>query len=604
MNMKLLLPALLAIGVVSGFGQDHIGRARAALASRDTAVAVEAFTDAARAGQKSSEANYHLGAIALSRGNIQEAIGFLQTSIRQDDENVNALKTLARAHLRNSDPKSALEQMRRATRVAPRDCDVSLMYGRALLEADSVDTALIFLTRARECAPNDPWVYIGLGDAYQKQGVTPLAITNYQKAVEIDPKNIETRYVLARAFERNRQYNEAVKVYEEVVESDSLYADAYFQMGSIFYRAKLYPRAVAPLRRYKGLRPGEFEPALMLAKSLLEVRNYPDAAEAAKAALDIDSSSSDPWRIYFFALVEVKDFARAEGALASLQRRGQLDAQDFLKLGDLYFGLKRREDALKWYNQAVASDSTNCEPYFNLGFLYMQSQQYADAAANFEKRIACDPNSISSYVNAAASYLQTKNLGRARELLVKSIEIKPDFFNGRLWLARYYVQADSFDMARQQYEEVLRLIGDQTDKYKREAGEAHSLLASLFVNRKEYGKALESFRKAAALNYENSGMHLSWGQALLQTLDPTGSAEENKRINEDAVRHFRKCVELDPNNSQGHLWLAEGLVRSRVAGDDENNRRVKEEACSEYRKVLKLDPKSEDARKGLERIGC
>jgi tetratricopeptide (TPR) repeat protein len=90
----------------------------------------------------------------------------------------------------------------------------------------------------------------------------------------------------------------------------------------------------------------------------------------------------------------------------------------------------------------------------------------------------------------------------------------------------------------------------------------------------------------------------------LQTLSKDDQPAESKRKNDDAVRHFRRCVELDPNNAQGHLWLAEGLMRSRVAGDDEVNKKLKEEACSEYRKVLKLEPKNDDAKKGLEKYGC
>jgi len=396
-----------------------------------------------------------------------------------------------------------------------------------------------------------------------------------------------------------------VKQYDEVIASDPTNTEAYFQKGSILVRAKLYSRAVDPLKNFVELKPNSFEGNSMLAKSLLESKKNEDAVKYAENALAIDSSLADVWRTYFYGLVETKDYAGAEAALAGLQRRGKIEVGDYLKLGDLYFGKKEREKALEWYLKAVAADSLNCDPYFNLGFLYMQGQDYANAAVNFEKKITCDSNSLSAYVNAAASHMQTKNSARARELLVKAIERKSDFFQGRLWLARYYVQVDSFDNAKKEYEEVLLLIGDNTEKHKKEAGEAHSLLASLYSTKQQFELAIDEYRKAAGVGYDNGGMRLSWGQAVLQTLNPkTDTPEQARAKNDEAVKHFRRCIELEPNNAAGHLWLAESLVRSRVPGDDARNAKLKEEACGEYRKTLKLEPKNEDAKKGLEKLGC
>lgn len=585
--------------------QDIYNKAKNALMARDTSGAVVAFSDALKAGQKPAESNYYLGAIAFARNSMADAVRFMEASLQTDDDNLDAYKVLGAAYLKNNEATKGLDTYRRAAKLAPKDCDVAVAYGRALLAADSVDAAVVNLTKAKDCSPNDPSIFEGLGDVYLKQGVTPLAITNYQQSVTLAPQNIEVNYKLARAFEKNKQYSDAVKTYKDVIALDSTNADPYFQMGSILIRAKQYGRSVEPLRKFVELRPKSFEGNSMLAKALLETKkNNEDVVKYAKIAIDIDSSSADVWRNYFYGLVEIKDFGRAEEALAGLQRRGKLEVGDYLKLGDLYFGLKKRDEALKWYNEAVSADSTNCDPFFNLGFLYMQGQQYADAAMNFEKKIACDSNSMSAYVNAAASHMQTKNFDRARALLVNAIERKPDFFQGRLWLARYYVQVDSFDNAKTQYEEVLRLVGDNTEKYKKEAGEAHSLLASLYSSRQQYGKAIEQFQEASKVGFENGAMHLSWGQAILQTLSKDDQPADSKRKNDEAVRHFRRCIEMEPNNAQGHLWLAEGLMRSRVPGDNAGIKQLTEEACSEYRKALKLDPKNDDAKKGIERAGC
>jgi len=604
--MKRILSLLVIVGLQQGAAQDIYNKARAALSSRDTTVALAGFQEAVKAGQKTGESNFYLGAISAARKKLDDAIRYLQASLKADDENVEALKIIGQMYLQKKDLVNALKSLRSAAKLAPKDPAVAAPLGLALLAADSIDAAIVQLTRAKEFSRDNAAIYSALGDAYMKQNVTVLGILNYQEAIKLDPKNFETHFKLAKAFEKDKKYNDAVKSYADVIAIDSTFADAHYQQGRIFFLAKLYKNALSPLRDYTRLVPKSFEGTVMYAKALSEAGDHEEAAKVSWKALQLDSTAAETWRLYFSALVETKDFSKAEPALRSLQKRGQLEAGDYLKLGKLYYGLGREEEALGWYEKAIVADSSNCDPYFNMGSLYMKRQNYPRAAQMFERKIACDPRSLSAYINAGITYMQPNNLNlaRTRELFLESIELKGDFLQGRLWLARYYVQVDSFDLAEGQYIEVLKLIGDNVEKNKREFGEAHSLLASLYMTKKQYERALSSFQKAQSVGYENANMHLSWGQSILQTLDPKADVDENRKKNDDALRHFRRCVDMDPNSEHGHFWLGECLVRSRIPGNDDDNDKLKKEACSEWRKVLKINPKNEDAKKGLERIGC
>jgi tetratricopeptide (TPR) repeat protein len=155
----------------------------------------------------------------------------------------------------------------------------------------------------------------------------------------------------------------------------------------------------------------------------------------------------------------------------------------------------------------------------------------------------------------------------------------------------------------EQYDEVLKQVADQPDK-RSVAGEAHFSRGATYFIRQSFGSAAEAFRKALTYGYDTDGLQLMLGQSVLQTLDPKGSLDENQRKTEDALKAFRRCVALNPKNADGHLWLGEALVRSRVEGENERNRQLNEEACSEFRKVLSLEPRNEQAKKAMERIGC
>ncbi len=605
--MKPIVLLILAVGISwNAAAQESLQKARAALASKDTAAALASLLDALKTGSRPAEVNHLLGSIAYNRGKMDEAIPYLQTAVRLDDENADALAMLGLALAGKKDLTGALAHLRRAEKFGKKNPTVLLALGTALLAADSVDAAIQRLTLAKEYDPNNPAVYRLLGDAFLRQNVPPLAISNYQEVIRLTPSDVATRGKLAKVFEDQRNYTEAVRVYDDVLVLDSTNTTAMFAKGKILVRAKLFQRAIGPLKRYTEVFPQSVEGSQYYAKALSGSGYFVDAAKEGQRSLRLDSSNADLWRLVAEAQVETKDFKGALKAYDGLKRHKAFKNEDFSGYGNALVGVGKEDDALEALLSAVAADSTNCDPYYNLGSLYMKKRDYTKAAAMFEKKILCDPRSLGAYLNASACYLQpsTKNYDRARELLMKTLEMRPDFLYGRLWLGRYYSQVDSLDQARMQYEEVLRQIGSNTDRYRSEAGEANYMLGSSYFTSKQYSRVIESMRRASQLGYDNAGLRLTWGQALLQLLGPEKGQEENKRLVEEAISHFRKATGMDQSSAGGHLWLAQALVLARVEGDNAGNAKLKDEACSEYRKVLRLDPGNTDAKKGIERIGC
>ncbi len=605
MNLATLIVLVLCFIQISS-AQDAFNKGKAALAVKDTAAAISAFQDAARAGQKTSETNYYLGEIAYQQDRLDDAINFLTASLRSDDENLDALMTLGDAYLDKKDNTNALAQFKKAAKIAPKDCRVPTRYGSALAEAgilDGPEGAFVQLTRAQICDPKNPLVYIALGDAYLKQGVAALATINYKKALELSPNDIETQLKIARAHAKNRRYNEAVEAYEAAVKIDSTQFDPYFEAGKIFYRAKLWKQTAQFLNKAVRLRPNHVESASMYAQALAGAEIWSEAVKAGAIAVKLDSSNVDNWRAYAYALVETQDYKNAILAFTTLERHNAVKPEDYAKLSTALFRAGQEDKALEIGLKAVAADSTNCDPYFNLGFIYMKKQDYANASKMFEKKIACDPRSLTAYLNAGSSYMQVpKNLPRARELFLKAIELKPDFLQAKIWLARYYAEVDSTELMKQTYDEAIRLASEDKVKNKGILGEAYTQLGSYYFTKKNYGAAVDVFSKAAAAGVESSGLYLAWGQGLILTRGD--NADEARRKTDDAINRFRRSIQMDPCNAQAHFWLGNSLTYLRKEGDTSGNHKLQEEACSEYGKAVKCDPKLEEAKKSAARIGC
>jgi tetratricopeptide (TPR) repeat protein len=596
---------LLALAGTSQ-AQDQLLKARGALATKDTATALAALQEALKLGQRPAETNYLLGMIWHSRGKIDQAFPYLQASVKADDENAEALALLGLTLVEKKDLAGAIGYLKKAEKLGKKNPTVLVALGKAFLAVDSVDAAIQRLLLAKEYDGTNPAIYVMLGDAFLKQNVPPMAISNYQEAVRINPKDTETRLKMAKVYEDQRNYNEAVREYDDLLVLDSTNTAAMLAKGKILVRAKQYQRAIGPLQRFTHLLPKSVEGSQYYARALAGTEYTAETAKEAERSIKLDSSNVEIWRIWAEALVDLKNYPGALKAYGGLKRRNALESQDMAKYGNALVGVGREEEALQSLLAAVAADSTNCDPYYNLGTLYMKKQDWANAAAMFEKRITCDSRSLGAYLNAALCYMQpaSKNLVRARELLVKVVETRPDFLLGRLWLGRYYSMVDSLEQAKLQYDEVLKQAAETPGKNVKEAGEANYMTGSYYFTMKQYSRSVESFRKAYGMSYDNAGMELTWGQAQLQLLDPDKPRETNKSIVDEAIAHFRKAVALDPTSAAAHLWLAQGLVLAREEGNNELNRKLVDEACGEYRKVLRIDSGNQDARKGMERIGC
>ena len=226
------------------------------------------------------------------------------------------------------------------------------------------------------------------------------------------------------------------------------------------------------------------------------------------------------------------------------------------KFGVALFRLGRDEDALKSLTEAITTDSSNCDAYFSLGSIYMK-KDYEKAAAMFDKRISCDPKTISlaANLNAAASYMQLKNYPRVRELLVVTIEREAGLPAGPA-LAGQILYPGRFNG---QCQGGIR-FGAQTNRYERrqiqDRGEAGTTSwACTTSGSNSSGQSVESFRRASGLGKEDASLRLTQGQAVMQTLDPTGDVAENDKKIEECIRLFRRTIELEAGNVQGHSGL-------------------------------------------------
>src|SRR6266702_724621 len=88
--------------------------------------------------------------------------------------------------------------------------------------------------------------------------------------------------------------------------------------------------------------------------------------------------------------------------------------EDWLKEGDNLHALKRYEEALAAYEQAIRLDSNNAYAYINKGIILRNLKRYEEALAAYDLAIHLNPNTTEIY-NNKGNALQALNRNREAE---------------------------------------------------------------------------------------------------------------------------------------------------------------------------------------------
>jgi len=207
------------------------------------------------------------------------------------------------------------------------------------------------------------------------------------------------------------------------------------------------------------------------------------------------------------------------------------------ELADLYRRTGRLRDAVTEAEEILKRDPSNLDARRLLGRIYyhvlgdppggrVQPEMLRRAIEQYEKIVSQDPADLESQILLARLYRFNNDLTKAEAVLKKALERQPD------------------------NEETL------------------TELASLYADTSQFNAAIELLQKVTAKS-PNARMFAA-----------LGSAYEQARNHEEAVRAFRKALELDKDNPEYLRLLGQNLLYSEQF----------EEALAPYQTLLAANP--------------
>ena len=244
-----------------------------------------------------------------------------------------------------------------------------------------------------------------------------------------------------------------------------------------------------------------------------------------------------------------------------------------LNLGLAYFKLNRFADAVPWFEKAVQSDPANFQARVLLGMSDYACRRFADASVHLKVASEQQPDNTELRYKLAQSYLWSQQYEAAKEEFRFLLSKNPDSAPVHMLLGEVLDAANQVEAATAEFEAAAKTSPGEP--------EVHFGLGYLYWKQKRYDEARREFEAELAAQPHHT-------QALTYLAD----TELHSGKSEDAEGYLLRVLKLDPNVRLAHLDL--GIVLA--------NRKDFDEAARHFREAIRIDPSSPDAHYRLGRL--
>ena len=382
----------------------------------------------------------------------------------------------------------------------PQARDAHLNLGNALIEAGRNEDGLAASRIAVEQRPDSADAHSNLGLALMNLERFEAAGAALRRARELDPRHQSALQNSGELLRKQGRYEEAVEAYRAVLQRDGRYALAYAGLGDALFQLQRHEAAIDALGTALEIQPGlpfAGKLYLLMGRAARALGQLDSAEEHYRTALAIEPDEA-------VGLLELAGVLRAQGrpneAEALLSRARELRPNDPANLQNIAEALRkeqRYEEALAAYREVLAIAPDYALAHAGMGDTLFRMKRFDESLAFMDKALASRPDpTVAGPLHSLA--------GQAAQHL------------------------DRIDEAAHHYAEAVRIDPYDSASLDR--------LALVRFGRKQYQEALVLYRDLLKLTPDSAQTYSNLG-ATLYYLDR----------HEEALRHFERAVEIDPD---------------------------------------------------------
>ena len=210
-----------------------------------------------------------LGAIASASGNPEAAIELIRNAVALAPREPSFRCNLSRSLLAVGNVAAAEQVLGTAREHAPDDADVLELWGIICGRQGHPAEMMTALTRCVEVAPDRASAQFNLGEAYRRQGKTDEAAAHLCKAIELDPNHVDALNNLSGLYLLRGEYLAAIRCLESLLKLRPQSAQVYCNLGAALQAVGDIEQSIDCFRKAAQLDPQAKAPSFQLANLLV-----------------------------------------------------------------------------------------------------------------------------------------------------------------------------------------------------------------------------------------------------------------------------------------------------------------------------------------------
>jgi len=439
--LVLLLP-VLSLGqsriASTGAGDPDLQKGLTLYQHKEYIKARDVFLHVTQIRSRSAEAFFYLGISEARLGNLPQAEDSLRRALTLDPNSLPAVYNLGVVLLDQKKPVEGAPYLERAYRKGPASPELAVNLVRCYLDLQKNDQAIAVAEAAGQRYHDLPAFHLEVGKFFASHGLTTHARAFLETANCLAPSSPEVVIPLAEVYLQEKDSAHALQVLESISPSsrDSAYfhflmAQGYFlagqkdatlaEMGRAIELDNRNPVFLLTLARYyqkygnqqKAL--DALEGAARLAPDLPEIPysmavsyfiadDFDSALKFAQESLKIDPSFDRALFLLGIGRFAQGKLPEAEQALAQAEKLRPNNPFYPCFEGMVLLSENRSQEALPYFQRALALDPSYALAHYQLGRLYARASQYHEARAELEKAVGLQPDLAEAYYQLAHTY--------------------------------------------------------------------------------------------------------------------------------------------------------------------------------------------------------
>ncbi|MGD0775505.1 MAG: tetratricopeptide repeat protein [Candidatus Solibacter sp.] len=359
-------------------------------------------------------------------------------------------------------------------------------------------------------------VYAELAQAYgNKPDYLTKAIQHYQEALKLDPGASLVFEELTDLYIQTNHLRDAITQAEEMLKISPDNVDARRMLGRIYMKMISTPdnrinedylkKAIEQLQKVTDKEPKDSESWVALGRLYRVANNSVDAEKAYNKALEAEPDNEEALTGLAMLYSDLGDNKRAIEKL-KLATEKDPNERTLIALGQAYEQIHDYKNAADTLKQALEMAPDNTRLQAGLANNLMLSDRVEEALSIFQKLSEEDPTNPQPKLRIAEIYRVKHDYVKSADALKKAKALSPEDMEVR------YEEVRLLE-AQVKYTEaigILKGLVDETTRPKYSASEGAARgqlleeLGSLYRSNAQYTESVDAYRKASALNKENS----------------------------------------------------------------------------------------------------